>query len=346
MADPLNEDSKPRPARLVDIARAAGVHPSVVSRVLNKTPSLSLRPETRDRILRIAKELGYRPNTAALTLRHAASGTVGMVLPSLRNPLWSEVMRGVLSEAAGLGVAVLIAEVPDDASPNAYERLLDVARIDGLLLVSNGPFVEKISEQSLVPVVDVDRGTSGHADRVTMDERKAAGLVSDHLKSLGHTRLLHIDGPPSIETVQRRSAALHDLWSPESLTIQHAPFDESGGFTAMRDALTRMREGEDLTAVTVAGFSQLIGALAALREGKIDVPRELSVMTYDDDLILDYLDLRISSVRMPLFELGRISMLHLFNRINGNPNAAVEISDPMELVLRSSTGHARQEQLA
>src|SRR3712207_5994014 len=92
-----------RPVRLVDIAEAAGLHPSVVSRILNGDETLSARDETRARVRALARDLGYRPNASARSLKNSATQAIGLMVPSLRNPLWSEVIRGALAAAAGRG---------------------------------------------------------------------------------------------------------------------------------------------------------------------------------------------------------------------------------------------------
>lgn len=121
--------------RLIDIAAKVGVHPSVVSRTLSQDPTLSIRPETRERIRQTARRMGYRGNAQARALKMAVSGAVGMVIPSLRNPVWAEIVRGVLAEAVRRNLAVLVAEVPDDeGNDDEYVRLVEEGRIDGLLL--------------------------------------------------------------------------------------------------------------------------------------------------------------------------------------------------------------------
>src|SRR5580704_525283 len=128
-----------RAARLVDIASAAGVHVSTVSRVLNGDPGLSIRPETIERILTTARTQGYRPNALARALKRDRTGAFAFVVPLLRNPIWVRLQRGALQRAGERGYVVMMMEEEpsDDAQPpGAYRYLVEESRADGLLLAT------------------------------------------------------------------------------------------------------------------------------------------------------------------------------------------------------------------
>ena len=105
-----------RPARLDDVARAAGVHVSTVSRVINSSGDVAVRPETRQRILDAARELQYRPNAIARGLKLAVTGTLGLLVPSLRNPVNSPIIRGAFDRAWERSFVVMLAEDLDESS--------------------------------------------------------------------------------------------------------------------------------------------------------------------------------------------------------------------------------------
>ncbi len=127
-----------RAARLVDIATAAGVHVSTVSRVLNGDPGLSIRPETIERILTTARTQGYRPNALARALRQDRTGAFAFVIPLLRNPIWVRLQRGALQRAGERGYVVMVMEEPteDPKPPGDYRYLVEESRADGLLLAT------------------------------------------------------------------------------------------------------------------------------------------------------------------------------------------------------------------
>src|SRR3989442_12889698 len=123
-----------RSARLDAVGRAAGVHVSTVSRVINGRGDVSVRPETRQRILAAARELQYRPNAIARGLRLATTGTLGLLVPSLRNPVNSPIVRGAFDRAWERNFVLVLAEDTgeSEAAEGAYERLVAEGRIDGL----------------------------------------------------------------------------------------------------------------------------------------------------------------------------------------------------------------------
>lgn len=324
-----------RPVRLVDIANAAGVHRTVVSRTLMGDPTLSIRPQVRKRILDLADKLGYKPNALARGLKTSTAGAVGVVVPSFRNPVWSGILSGILEEADDRGVAVLLAEVPDEVGVDtAYTRLVDEGRIDGLLLANSVP---DGAAPTRVPNVHVNRASPGAACNVTMDEQAAVALAYGHLRDLGHRRLGLVDGPSSIDTAQRRCAALRQLCRGATRpTIVNAPYSEAGGYRAMAAMLDRDQRRRP-TAIGVASFNMLIGALAAVRERGLRIPEDLSLVTFDDDPFLDYLDIRVTAVHMPLGEMGRTAMGALMDLLGGKTVTDIQIDHPITLVARQST---------
>ena len=329
-----------RAPRLVDIARAVGVHPSVVSRTLSNDPTLSIRPETRTQIVETANKLGYRANSVARALRASSVGAAAIVMPSLRNPVWAEIVRGALAEAVRRDTAVLLAEVPDEFGNDAeYIRLVEEGRIDGLLLGNSEP-AERRGDwpPTAVPCVHVNRAVSGAACNVVMDEGKAMGLVIEHFLALGHRRIGLVDGPKTIDTTRRRTNALRTLAKTEGFTatVVNEAFDERGGYLGIQRLLS-MLAARRPTAIAVASLTQVVGALSALRRGGWSVPQDVSIASFDDDPLMDYLEVEVTGVRMPLFELGEAAMHALLDRLAGAKPVSVEIDSPMSLALRSST---------
>lgn len=324
-----------RPVRLVDIANAAGVHRTVVSRTLMGDPTLSIRPHVRERILDLADQLGYIPNALARGLKTSTAGAVGVVVPSFRNPVWSAILSGILDEADAREVAVLLTEVPDHASSHTpYTRLVDEGRIDGLLIATAVP---EGALATRVPNVHVNRAWPGAACNITMDEGRAVAQAYGHLRDLGHRRLGLVDGPSSIDTSHRRCASLRQLCSGATRpVIVNAPFTEAGGYSAMAAVLDRDPHRRP-TAVGVASLNLLIGALAAIRERNLRVPDDLSLVTFDDDPFLDYLDIRVTAVHMPLAEMGRTAMSALMDLLAGKVVTDIQIDNPITLVPRQST---------
>jgi LacI family transcriptional regulator len=355
--------------RLVDIASAVGVHPSTVSRVLNGEVGHSLRPETVERILTEARARGYRPNALARALRQHRTGALTFVVPMLRNPIWVRLQRGALLRAAERGYVVMIMEEPteDPKPPAAYSYLVAESRTDGLLLatalrssvgtnssVSTGSSVGTGSSRaagdgrgtasakpaealSTVPHVYVNRRGPEQGNDVVMDEAGAVRLFLDHVAGLGHRSVLLIDGRLEVDTVYRRAAATrrHCAALGLSAVIRHTDATEAGGFAVIGQLLAA---GPLPTAIGVGSIEQVYGALAALRNARIAVPGAVSLVSLDEDESLAYLDVPVTSISMPLAELGAAAVDALIARIDGTGGSDVLIGEPMSLVSRGSVG--------
>ena len=325
-----------RAARLVDIASAAGVHVSTVSRVLNGDPGLSIRPETIERILTTARTQGYRPNALARALRQDRTGAFAFVIPLLRNPIWVRLQRGALQRAGERGYVVMVMEEPteDPKPPGDYRYLVEESRADGLLLATALRLSGDAGVRA-VPHIYVNRRGPDTGHDVVMDEAGAVRLFIDHVANLGHRSVLLIDGPRDVDTVHRRVQAARRFAAARDMqvTIRHAPATEEGGW----DTTARLlRTGPVPTACGVGSINQLFGALAALRSAGASVPGDMSVVSFDEDECLAFLEVPVTSVCMPLAELGAAAVDALITRVEGGPAADVLISEPMYLISRGS----------
>jgi LacI family transcriptional regulator len=323
----------------MDVARLAGVHVSTVSRVLRDSPQLNIRPETRLRIKEAADQLGYRPNAVARALRLASTGAIGMLLPSLRNPVYAVIARGAFQRAWERNFVVMLAEDRGGGDAEmAYERLVQSGRIDGLLIAGahQDSILPQRASESPVPFVFVNRRAPG-GHNVAMREEDAGALAAEHLLGLGHRELAHIAGPEGIDTAKRRVDGFMRATRRRDVSVRivHAAFDERAGHARMLELLTT---GERPTAVFTTDFNQGIGALAAARELGLAVPGDLSVVAYGEDPIGDFMAPPLTCIRMPMHEMGAAAVDAILCRIEGRPAADVIVPVPPEIVLRSSTG--------
>ena len=345
--------SRRRASRLVDIAEAVGVHTSTVSRVLNGDPAQSVRPEVYEKIWRTARQQGYRPNALARALKRRRTGALAFVIPLLRNPIWVRLQRGALQRASERGYVVMIMEEPgDDPQPPAsYRYLVEESRADGLLLATSlrmpahaggGP----PGRLTPVPHVYVNRRGPERGNDVVMDEPGAVRLFLEHVAGLGHRSVALIDGPSAVDTVHRREMAARRICAGRDmqLTVLHAGATEEGGWAATQRLLGRgaRASGALPTACVVGSLNQLFGVMAALRAAGLAVPADMSVVSLDEDECLAFLDVPVSSVAMPLAELGCAAVDALIARIDQGagpgqePGGDVMIRGPMSLVLRQS----------
>ena len=330
-----------RRPRMADIARSVGVHPSTVSRVLSGDTELSIRPETRERILQAIDEQGYRPNALARALRSSRTGALAMVVPLLRNPIWSSIQRGALQAAAEHDQVVMFLDEPEGShrTPADYQHLIEESRADGLLIATSQRIPGGQAPLS-VPHIYLNRRGPDADNNVVMDEEGAMAIFVEHLHSLGHRRIAVIDGHKNIDTAYRRGVAIRDHCTARGMTVSfvHADDSEIGGYDAARQLLGRR---EHPTAIGIGNLSQVFGVLTALRQAGAAVPHDVSLVSFDEDACLEFLDVGVTSVSMPLEQLGAAAVHALIDRINGRNRGAVLVTDPLVLVVRGSTGPSR-----
>lgn len=331
-------------ARLEDVARSAGVSKSTASRILNGSPGLVVRPETRERVLSAADRLRYRPHAAARGLKRAQTGALGLLIPNLTMPVYSRIVRGAVARASELDVAVVLIEDLDDGSTDpSLEALVRSARADGLMIASSRPAhpLPELLRRAGVPHVFVNRCVSGSGRNVRMADELAMVAGLDHLHGLGHRRIGLIAGPAGNDPGMRRAAGFRARAAElglELAPIAEGDFTEAGGAEAARELLGRHRS---LTAIATGGLSQAIGALHAAWELGLAVPDDLSVVTIDDLSLAEYLRPPLSTVRMPLFELGAAAVDAVLRQLEGREPADVVVETRPEVVVRASTGRPR-----
>jgi LacI family transcriptional regulator len=328
-----------RSPRLEDVAALAGVHVSTVSRVLNGRDGDAIRPETRERILAAARQLRYRPNALARGLKTSTTGAIGLLVPSLRNPVYSAIIRGAFDRAWERNFVVLLAEDLDESSAQqAYERLVREGRIDGLMIASTrpgSPLLDLVAGDP-VPSVFVNRRHPGSGRNVSMREEDAGRLAAEHLIGLGHTRLGHISGPSAFDTAQRRANGFVEAArsAGAEVALVEAPFEETGGFNAMQELLGR---DDRPTGVFASNINQAVGAMAGSHRAGVPVPAEVSLIGYDDDPLGAYLQTPLTAIGMPLHELGQRAVDALLDQLQGGRPRDIVVDSPPELVVRGST---------
>lgn len=324
-----------RDARLRDVAAAAGVDTSVVSRVLSGDRRLSIRPETRQRVLEAAARLQYRPNTAARALRTARTMAIGMVVPDLANVNYATIAQGAEERASTAGYALLV------ASGSATERLADLhGRIDGLLVgvaTSETPRLGDFGGR--LPALLVNRREPCGIPSVIVDDQAGAAIATEHLLTLGHRRLGHIAGPQNADTARRRLAGFRAALEAAGIeldprAIAETSFDEAGGHVA---AARLLRLDPRPTALFVANVRAAIGAMAAATRLGLRIPADISLVAFHDVPFASYLSPPLTTVRMPLQEMGRQAVDNLLALVGGGTVDDVMVGTPPELVVRSST---------
>jgi LacI family transcriptional regulator len=330
--------TRPR-VRIRDVAAAAGVHPSVVSRVLSGDERLSVRPETRERVLDAVERLQYRPNRAARALRTQRTMALGLVVPDLANATYAEISRGAEAEASARGYILLI------AMGRVEERLrLLEGRVDGLLYaIATSEAVERMRIPEGPPRLLVNRREPVMGPCVIVDDETAATTATAYLADLGHTALAHIAGPPDVDTARRRAAGFAAELRRRGISIPDdwivpARFDEHSGYEA---AIALLAAQPRPTAIFVANTRAAIGAMAAARALGLEIPGDVSIVGFDETPIVDFLEPPLTTLRRPLAEMGAHAVRMLLAMIDGEEVAGEMLETPSELVVRRSAAPPR-----
>jgi DNA-binding LacI/PurR family transcriptional regulator len=332
--------SPPERVRLIDVAAAAKVTKSIASRVLNSDPTVAVRPETRRRILQIAQKLGYQPHAGARALARARTMALAVIAPSIDNPPYITIARGAYRRAAELGYLALLAEDFDEQP--AGRLLVDGGRVDGLLMgsaVPGHPLVDYLQESSF-PHVFVNRAVIGSGRNVTMNVVRASDIVVEHLTALGHRRIAHLAGPTEVEMSADRLAAFERAIQARDLPPLPPLFGDFTEATGYASASTLLHA--EPTAIFTSSPGQAIGVLRYLTNAGIRVPEDISVITHNDFPAAGFTVPTLTTIRLPLLELGAAAVDELVAQLDGAPPSDLMIPHEPQLLIRQSTGPARE----
>ena len=327
--------------RLIDVAGEAGVGTSVVSRVLNGDPSLSVRDETRQRIIEAAARLDYRPNALARGLKLAKTMTLGLVI-HLGYSENAELIAAVERAAADRGYLTLLADASEFVSHGeSYRRLLLERRVDGLLMASGlgeDAFLRELHDHGL-PIMMVNRRLRDGVPSASLDDERGMGVAVQHLIDLGHTRIGYIGGPSSTDISTRRLAGFRGAMRAADLRVtarhvKESSEHEAGGFAVMQELLA---DPQPPTAVAVWSVTSAVGALAAVRRAGRAVPEDVSVIAFHDAPIAEYLEPPLATVRMPMAKMANAAVKAVIALAEGKPVVDTIVSKPAPALLRRSS---------
>ncbi len=342
--DDVKTSGRHRKPTIFDVARLAGVSKSLVSMVIRGDERVS--PARRDAVLQAINDLNYRPNAMARGLVQRRTRIVGVVVSDLRNPFNEDVASGVLTQAAELGYKGLIntSDRQREREEDAIESFLEL-RVDGLILATSRIDDRTIGRASrAVPVVVLGRPTSDvSTDSLTNDNEMGAAIAVEHCVSLGHRSIAHVAGGDSTAARSRRTGyerAMERFGLAERSTVVDGGFTEAEGYRGGRELLTRRSLP---TAVFAANDLCAIGVLNALEEAGLSIPRDISLIGYDNTSLAALRHVSLTSIHQPGEDMGRKAMDLLFERIHEGRTEARHYVIAPSLVVRSTTAAPPRE---
>jgi LacI family transcriptional regulator len=329
---------------LSDVAERAGVSLATASRVINGG-TRAVSPHYRDRVLAAAADLGYTPNAHAQAMARGRSKIIGLVVHDIADPYFSAIAAGAISLAGSRGLLVLGNTLRSQASELEYVTTMRAQRAQALILVgsrtTDDEYTRRLADEvaefiaggGRVAVVGQDRLG---ADTVLPENRAGARALAEALIAQGHRRFAVLGGPTTLLTARHRvegfqdGVAAHELAPP---VIVEGAFTRDGGYAAMGELLDRTQDRPPC--VFAVNDVMAIGAMAALRERGIRVPADMAVAGFDDIPTLRDVAPSLTTVRLPLAEMGRLAASMV---LDDEPGPEPRISSiEGEVVLREST---------
>jgi DNA-binding LacI/PurR family transcriptional regulator len=324
-----------------DVARAAGVAASTVSRYLNG--QLRVSPATEAKVLEAVSQLGYVPNAQARNLARRRSGVIGFVVPEISNPYFGAIADYVVEAVERHGRLVLLCSHRSQAvRQSSYIDLLVSGAIDGMLYLGSFRSNERLAAAIAggLAVVVVDEPITGlpPVHTVVMDDYAGGYQATSYLAALGHRRIAFVSGPAELGSVQERYRGYADALTkagldPAGQVSQSGQFTEQFGMSTLPRMLAA---AEPPTAAFVASDYIALGVLSAAETAGVRVPEDLSIVGFDDIRFSQYVRPRLTTIRSPLDRLAQVGVELLFERL-ADPEAPARTEVlPVELVIRES----------
>ncbi len=324
-----------------DIARRAGLSKASVSRALNGKQDVD--PETRKRVLKLAAQMGYVPSASARALSNGRSNCLGLLVPTLTWPWILEVLRGVAEEIERSGYSlILYTTAGGEESEQAFmSQVVPAGAVDGLALViplGMLDYIERLAKGGLPIVVVDDRGHYPDLPTVATTNVEGGRSATRHLIEQGRKRIAMLNGPHDFgcdrDRVKGYRSALEEAglqFDPRRVT--DSDFKEDGGASAM----TRLLAADPrLDAVFAANDLMAFGAMRALRNAGRRVPDDVAVVGFDDLPASAMTHPPLTTVRQPLYEMGRTAASMVMAAVRGE-SIAKRIELPTSLVIRDSS---------
>ena len=326
---------------IIDVAREANVSYSTVSRVVNNKEYV--KPETRQRVVQAMARLGYQVNMQARSLAGGRSNVIGLLVVDLTTQYMGEIMRGIDDVLATNQYELMLYTTHRrKTKESTYVNMMARGLADGLLIIlprDPDAYLESLRKRDF-PYVLIDQTSITETDlTVTASNYQGGYEATKHLIELGHKRIGIVSGWMDMISARERlegfKAALVDCGLPlDPNLIFEGDFTQSSGFNG---ASRFLNSPNPPTAVFASNDVAAMGVIEAARACGLRIPRDLSVIGFDDIPLAALANPRLTSIRQPLQEMGRIATQMLLKAINNPEEPASSVILPTELIIRETT---------
>lgn len=330
------------PVTLEEIAKATGFSIPTVSRALTNS-NYPVNSVTRQRIIEAAQAMGYKPNLSARSLRTEQTNIIGLIVDDLLSPFVPPIVRGIQDYLKDFEYLSLIVncEWDPELEQDAIKTLVS-RPVDGIVFVEYSHLaVNEVLERSHKPYVFVHRlFGSPVKNSVVPDDYYGASLAVKHLVALGHRRIAYINGPEGWHSAQRRLVGYKGELAAQGLNfdptlVQPGDWELEGGYKAAKNLLSL---AELPTAIFAANDLMALGAIYAIQDAGLKVPEDIAVVGYDNRDFTKIVRPKITTVSMPIYEMGRAAAELLLKQITEGQAKADEIKIRGQLFVRETCG--------
>lgn len=329
-------------ATIYDIAKAANVSIATVSKVMNQNGRIS--DKTRKRIMDIMQQMNYQPSVVASALTKKRTYTIGLLIPDLANPFFAEIARSVEDRAQELGFNLVICNTDNNVEKEErYIGLLKQKGADGIIMATgahNNAIVKKLLQQNQTIAVIARDMPSLAVDAVLVDDYLGGYLAANHLIELGHRHIAVIAESLEVMSSRERVRGCRQAMEEAGLVLEDR-WVRVSAFHVQDGKATAgilLDEPNAPTAIFACNDLLAIGVIQAARERGMNVPRELSVVGFDNTILATIIDPPLTTIAQPIQELGKQVVDLISKDIGGKATSKQRFVLLPELIVRGSTG--------
>ena len=312
------------------MAERLGYSATTISRVLSgKAEKYRISPDTVNAVLREARRCNYSPSVAAQSLRTRRSNTIGLLLPSVANPYFADMASVIITELNSAGYTTIVVDTMESEQRLSESARSHISRqVDGILAVpcgEKGMDLEMLSAQ--IPVVLIDRYYEDTSLPYVTTNNYQGGLdATRHLLSRGHTRISCIQGVqssmPNKERVRGYVKAMEDEGLAQDIDIIGNEFSVQNGYLETKLLMSRAQRP---TAIFALSNTIMLGALKAIREAGLRIPEDVALISFDNNLYMDYMTPSITRISQPVEDMAKLAVKILLDKIKGASNCGSQL---------------------
>ncbi len=328
------------------IADEIGMSMMTVSRALNENGNINKK--TREKVLKTAKKLGYIPNFVAKSLVQQKTFTIGVIIPEITHSFFPEVIRGIEEVAYQSKYQIILAHSAEDQQKEKLAiRTLASKRVDGLLISTAQSVTEFDHYQEVVshglPLVSFDRCVYDiGVSTVSIDDELSAEQITEHLIKIGYKKIAHLAGPVTVSIGKKRLNGFKKALKKNKLVLNEdfiipSGFQEADGYNSMKKLL-KLPKTKRPRGIVAVNDPAAFGAMKAILEEGYKIPEDFALVGFSDDIRAELMEVPLTTIRQPAYELGRIATQKLIAHIENSKEKVEEIILPTEIVVRSSCG--------